>query len=170
MRLFIAINFNEDVIDDLVRMQAELKRCRVAGNFTKPENLHLTLAFIGEYGNPDDILEVMETVPFHPVPLKFDGLQYFRDMYFAGIGHAPELESYVRRLRRALSGNGIPFDRKKFSPHVTLIRKAFFRGGVPENIHVRETVATAVSLMRSERGKRGMVYTEIGGIDGDGKH
>ncbi len=35
MRLFIAINFNEDVIDDLVRLQAELKRCRVAGNFTK---------------------------------------------------------------------------------------------------------------------------------------
>lgn len=174
MRLFIAINFNEDVIEDLVRLQAELKHCRVAGNFTKPENLHLTLAFIGEYGNPDDVLDVMETVPFHPVPLKFDGLQHFRDMYFAGIGNIPELESYVRRLRRALSGNGIPFDRKKFSPHVTLIRKVSFRGGVPEevpeNIHVRETVATAVSLMCSERGKRGMIYTEIGGIDGDGKY
>ncbi len=149
MRLFIAINFNEDVIDDMVRLQAELKRCRAAGNFTKPENLHLTLAFIGEYGNLDDILEVMETVPFHPVPLKFDGLQYFRNMYFAGIGHTPELESYVRRLRRALSGNGIPFDRKKFSPHVTLIRKVSFRDGVPEelpkNIHVRETVGISVS-------------------------
>ena len=131
MRLFIAINFNEDVIEDLVRLQAEFKRCRVAGNFTKPENLHLTLVFIGEYGNPDDILDVMETVPFHPVPLKFDGLQHFRDMYFAGIGHTPELESYVRRLRRALSGNGIPFDRKKFSPHVTLIRKVSFRDGAP---------------------------------------
>lgn len=69
MRLFIAINFNEDVIEDLVRLQAEFKRCRVAGNFTKPENLHLTLVFIGEYGNPDDILDVMETVPFHPVVL-----------------------------------------------------------------------------------------------------
>ena len=174
MRLFIAINFNEDVIEDLVRLQAEFKRCRVAGNFTKPENLHLTLVFIGEYGNPDDILDVMETVPFHPVPLKFDGLQHFRDMYFAGIRHTPELESYVRRLRRALSGNGIPFDRKKFSPHVTLIRKVSFRDGVPEevpkNIHVRETVATEVSLMCSERGKRGMIYTEIGGIHGDGKH
>ena len=80
----------------------------------------------------------------------------------------------MRRIRRALAENGIPFDRKKFSPHVTLIRKVSFRDGAPEevpkNIHVRETVATEVSLMRSERGKRGMVYTEIGGIDGDGKH
>lgn len=48
MRLFIEINFNEDIIEDLVRLQAEFKRCRVAGNFTKPENLHLTLVFIGE--------------------------------------------------------------------------------------------------------------------------
>lgn len=171
MRLFIAINFNEDVINNLVRLQAELRDCGVEGNFTRPENLHLTLAFIGEYGNPDDVLDVMETVPFQPIPLKFECLQHFRDMYFAGIGHSPGLESYVRRLRRALSENGIPFDRKKFSPHITLIRKVSFRDGVPEeipaNINVRETVAAAVSLIHSERGRRGMIYTEIGGVDGD---
>ena len=46
MRLFIAINFNEDVTDDLARLQAELRDCGAEGNFTRPENLHLTLAFI----------------------------------------------------------------------------------------------------------------------------
>ena len=70
-----------------------------------------------------------------------------------------------------LSENGIFFDRKKFSPHITLIRKVSFRGGVPkevsENINVRETMAEAVSLMHSERGRKGMIYTEIGEIDGD---
>lgn len=171
MRLFIAINFNEDIINDLVRLQTELRSCGVEGNFTRPENLHLTLAFIGEYGNSDDVLDVMETVPFQPIPLKFEGLQHFRDMYFARLGNTPGLESYVRRLRRALSENGIPFDRKKFSPHITLIRKVSFRGGVPkevsENINVRETMAAAVSLMHSERGRKGMIYTEIGEIDGD---
>ncbi len=171
MRLFIAINFTGDIIDDLVRLQAELRDCGTEGNFTRPENLHLTLAFIGEYGNPDDVLDVMETVPFTPIPLKVECLQHFRDMYFARIGLTQGLESYVRRLRRALSEHGIPFDRKKFSPHITLIRKVSFRDGapkeVPENVNVRETVATTVSLMRSERGRRGMIYTEIGGIDGD---
>ena len=170
MRLFIAINFDGEVIDDLVRLQTELRDCGAEGNFTRPENLHLTLAFIGEYGNPDDVLDVMETVPFRPIPLKVEGLWHFRDMYFARMGHVPELERYVRRLRRALSENGIPFDRKKFSPHITLIRKVSFKDGVPgevpEHLNVRETVAKAVSLMHSERGKRGMIYTEIGSIDG----
>ena len=165
MRLFIAIKFNEKVINDLVELQAELKDCGAEGNFTRPENLHLTLAFIGEYGNPYDVLEVMETVPFKPIPLRFECLQHFRDMYFARIEHTPELESYVRRLRRVLSENGIPFDRKKFSPHITLIRKVSFKDGVPgevpEHVNVRETVAKAVSLMHSERGKRGMIYTEM---------
>ncbi len=171
MRLFIAIKFNEDIIDDLTGLQGKLRDCGAEGNFTRPENLHLTLAFIGEYGNPDDVLDVMETVPFTPIPLSFEGLQHFRDMYFLRTEHSPGLESYVRRLRRALSENGIPFDRKKFSPHITLIRKVSFRDGmpekIPEHISVRETVAAAVSLMHSERGKRGMIYTEIGGIDGD---
>lgn len=170
MRLFIALNFNENARNNLTNLQAELKNCGIEGNFTRPENLHLTLAFIGEYGNLDDILDVLEAVPFRPVPLRFEGLQYFRDMYLARIGNNPGLESYVRRLRRSLAENDIPFDRKKFSPHVTLIRKVSFRTGdvkaIPENIGI-STVAARVSLMRSDRGKRGMIYTEIGGVGDD---
>ena len=79
MRLFIAINFDGEALDDLVRLQTELRDCGAEGNFTRPENLHLTLAFIGEYGNPDDVLDVMEIVPFRPIPLKVEGLWHFRN-------------------------------------------------------------------------------------------
>ena len=64
-----------------------------------------------------------------------------------------------------LLDNGIPFDRKKFSPHITLVRKASFKGGdkIPvTDAPVGSMMVTRVSLMRSERGKNGMVYTEIG--------
>ena len=164
MRLFIAINFDEDVINALTKLQSELKESGACGNFTKPENLHLTLAFIGEYGNPDDILDVMEKVSFSPVNLRFEGLQHFRDMYFARVVDDPGLTSYVRRLRRALAEAGIPFDKKKFSPHITLIRKVSFRDGqlndIPQDFSL-DITADRVSLMRSERGKNGMIYTEI---------
>ena len=170
MRLFISINFNEETIEDLVNLQAELRGCGIDGNYTKPENLHLTLAFIGEYGNPDEVMEAIENVEFKPVTLEFEGLQHFRDMYFARIKNNPGLESIVRRLRRALSDKGIPFDRKKFRPHITLARKVSFREGalsnLPEDIKVRDTLAERISLMRSERGKNGMIYTEIGMIEG----
>ena len=165
MRLFIAINFDNGILDAIGDLQAELKNCGVDGHFTKRENLHLTLAFIGEYPDPDDVLDVIRSIPFEPVTLQFDGLQHFRDMYFARFQDNPELNRYVSRLRRALADAGIPFDRKKFMPHITLIRKAFIRGNrpaeLPESLSCDTITVEHASLMRSDRGKQGMIYTEI---------
>jgi len=47
MRLFIAINFNEKIKDRLCEMQGQLKAQTYAGNFSRRENLHLTLVFLG---------------------------------------------------------------------------------------------------------------------------
>lgn len=69
MRLFIAIRLDDSIRDALTEVQAALRRHRVGGNCTKIENLHLTLAFIGECGDPDRVLEVMRTVPFEPIPI-----------------------------------------------------------------------------------------------------
>ena len=46
MRLFIAIQFDENILDALMDFQADLKSQGVTGNYTKRENLHITLAFI----------------------------------------------------------------------------------------------------------------------------
>ena len=48
MRLFIAINFNDDTHNRLIALRDELRSRSERGNFSLPENLHLTLAFIGE--------------------------------------------------------------------------------------------------------------------------
>ena len=168
MRLFIAINFEERFLDGLVCLQESLRSAGAAGNFTKRENLHLTLAFIGEYGNPGNVLDVMETVDFRPVEIRLDGVGHFREMYLAKVAENPGLQSYVRRLRRALADYDIPFDRKKFSPHITLIRKVSYLNGAPhiEDLPKATAKVSSISLMRSERGRNGMVYTEIGCVAG----
>ena len=48
MRLFVAINFNNETRSRLLDLRDELRGKSQRGNFTAPENLHLTLAFIGE--------------------------------------------------------------------------------------------------------------------------
>lgn len=63
MRLFIAIQLDGNIKDALTAVQKTLRVNRVGGNYTKIENLHLTLAFIGEYGDPNRVLEVIRTVP-----------------------------------------------------------------------------------------------------------
>ena len=71
----------------------------------------------------------------------------------------------MKRLRAALLDEEIPFDRKKFLPHVTLIRKADCTKGkafLPEYLGGVSMKVNGISLMKSERGRHGMVYTEIG--------
>ena len=168
MRLFIAINFEDTFVDALVSLQNSLQSAGAIGNFTKRENLHMTLAFIGDYGNPEDVIEVMEDAQFRALDIRLEGVQQFREMYFARISENQGLEGYVRRLRRALADYGIPFDKKRFSPHITLIRKVSYLNGVPavSDMPKISTRVESVSLMRSERGKNGMLYTEIGNVGG----
>ena len=146
MRLFIAIPLSDAMKDALTAVQDEMYDNGVRGNFTSRENMHLTLAFIGEY--PD---------------LSLSGMGCFRDLWWAGMDESAPLHAVVRRIRHALADHNIPFDRKRFSPHITLIRKAT---GTMPGIQI-EKVSMPVErilLMRSDRGKHGMIYTEVGEI------
>ena len=167
MRLFIAIPFTKEIRKELQRFQNDLKRAGMTGRFSPVENLHLTLAFIGEYADPQDILDIMEQIPFEAFDLSLEGFGHFHDLYWAGIANCPPLAAYVRRLRRALAENDIPFDRKKFSPHITLVRKGVVRDGISITDPPSGTMhVDHIALMRSDRGKNGMIYTEVGGVDG----
>ncbi len=168
MRLFIAIRLNEEMINGLMSVQSAFRQRHIGGHYTPSENLHVTLAFIGEYSDPEPVLNAMQTVPFRPFTITLDGFGNFNDLLWCGIGHPEELTACVKRLRRALAEEGIPFDRKTFAPHITLLRKASFdrSKGLPgitvPNVSME---VRSISLMRSDRGKHGMIYTEIGRAD-----
>nr|MCR4590066.1 RNA 2',3'-cyclic phosphodiesterase [Lachnospiraceae bacterium] len=79
-----------------------------------------------------------------------------------------ELKKLVKTIRHSLSDKGIPFDRKRFSPHITVLRKASFTGNSDSfKIYLpdEEMKVEDISLMRSDRGKNGMIYTEIGYVE-----
>ena len=163
MRLFIAINLSEAMRDALTAAQDEMYGKGIRGNFTPRENMHLTLAFIGEYPDKEQVMDALSSVTFSAFSLSLSGLGCFRDLWWAGMDESVPLAAVARRIRRALAEHNIPFDRKRFSPHITLLRKAV---GTMPGIRI-ETVSMAVeriSLMRSDRGKHGMIYTEVGAI------
>ena len=163
-RLFIAICFDDDMQDALAEIQDDLMRCGVKGSYTSRENLHMTLAFIGEYDDPERVVEVMKSVPLRSFSIRLSGYRPFRDMFFADFEENEALREYVKRLRRALLDEEIPFDRKKFLPHVTLIRRAECtrdKAFLPEFQDGEAMRVNGISLMKSERGKHGMIYTEV---------
>ena len=163
MRLFIAINLSEAMRDALTAAQDEMYGKGIRGNFTPRENMHLTLAFIGEYPDKEQVMDALSSVTFSAFSLSLSGLGCFRDLWWAGMDESVPLAAVARRIRRALAEHNIPFDRKRFSPHITLLRKAV--GTMPGiRIETVSMVVERISLMRSDRGKHGMIYTEVGAI------
>lgn len=164
MRLFIAIQLSKTIKDSLINLQKNMKASGVTGNYTRTENLHLTLAFIGEYDNPSYAAHTLETISLKPFVLRLSGTGTFGNLFWAGIEQSEELTSLVKQVRKALSDADIPFDKKKFSPHITLIRKAMCKNGrtLPDvKVSPCDMSVERISLMKSERGDHGMIYTEI---------
>ncbi len=163
MRLFIAIRLDDKMKKAAAEVQARFRAAHIRGNYTPAENMHLTLAFIGEYNDPDQVLETIESISFRPFTITMDQVGCFGDLWWTGFAGSDALEALVRKLRRALAEEQIPFDRKKFRPHVTILRKADYAKGIGIPQIERNPVSMRVdriALMRSDRGKNGMIYTE----------
>lgn len=163
MRLFAAIKPDSKTLAALALMQEQMKKQGVYGNYTPLSNIHITLSFIGEYGKPEKVLDAMKSVSFCPFELSLNGTGNFGDLYFAKMHVSDNLISYVKELRTAFDSAEIPYDKKKFTPHITLLRRGS-KPPVMQNITVKPVTMTAdrVYLMRSDRGCAGMIYTPLG--------
>ena len=164
MRLFIAIPLSNEMKRRVAEVQDMFRSHSVRGNYTPAENLHITLAFIGEYHDPDEVMDALSRVSFQPFSLSMDHIGCFGELWWTGFENSDELEVLAGKVRRVLAEAGIPFDRKKFKAHVTILRKPVYMGkrmGAVEFEPARMRVEK-ISLMRSDRGKHGMIYTELG--------
>ncbi len=161
MRLFAAIKFDKPTEDALYARVCELKRCCDGGVFTRRENLHLTVAFIGESDKPYKALECIKKYKFEPFEVSLGSFGRFgRDIYYISVlsdGLAPLAEG----IRKNLTEAGFDIDTKPFVPHITLGRQCrlISEPAMPLNL-VTDTVGK-VCLMRSDRINGKLVYTEI---------
>lgn len=161
MRIFIAVQLSDEMKKAMVGIMHELKKQGITGDFVPMQNLHMTLAFLGEVDDPTQIRQVMDRISVEKSRISVSEFGNFGDVFWAGIKGNQKLKKYVADLRKELKTNGLSCDEKKFTPHVTLIRKQ--KGKRPVNVSIPKTdmVVTKVSLMKSEikDGKR--IYKEI---------
>ena len=161
MRLFIAIPLAEEMKKELVACMHDLKMQGVEGSYVPAQNLHLTLAFIGEYDNPAQVKKVLESVPLQPFRLSLSEKGNFGDILWAGVKGNQKLKTYVKDLRAALNAAGIPFADDKFIPHITLIRKASARKSYEVRLPKAEMMVKKASLLKSEMKGGKTVYKEM---------
>ena len=161
MRLFIAIQLSDPMKKALVNMMHELKKQGVEGNYVPAQNLHMTLAFIGEYDDPARIKEVISRVPVPEFRMSLSDMGNFGNTLWAGVKGNQKLKAYVKDLRSALDAEGIPYDRDKFVPHITLIRKYTAKRSYKVSMPKAEMMVKRASLMKSEQKDGKPVYKEL---------
>ena len=166
MRLFIAALFPEDTIGELKGLRENLRRSSESGSFVPDSNLHLTLAFLGECNEKqkDDAISTIKRLHDFSVPVDINRMGYFsRDdgrLWFAQLEDSEALTGLHDELQDNLKELGLPFNGKRFRPHITLARRV--RGDMkPGRIPKVHSQIVSVDLMLSERINGRMVYTSL---------
>lgn len=165
MRLFIAVLFTPELIAELTGAVERLRRSAESGRFSYPENLHLTLAFLGETDRADAAARVMGEAASEPFTLTLSGCGRFRraggDIVWAGLAENRALSDYAERLADGLRRDGFTVEYRKFSPHITLGREVVTSGPLRFDINPLSMECRRISLMKSERINGRQIYTEI---------
>jgi len=125
IRLFVAVDLPEDVRDDLALMAHGLPGAR----WLDDTQLHLTLRFVGEVDGVvyRDVMGVLGRIRAQPFEIALAGLGFFpprgqpRSLW-AGVTRSEPLEHLRKVVDGGLSRLGLPTDRKRWVPHVTLAR------------------------------------------------
>ena len=166
MRLFIAINFNPDTLSQLLAVRDELCSRSTDGNYTVPNNIHLTLVFLGECNAEQtaDIKAAMDATRFNSFTICIDSIGRFKrndgNLWWAGVSKSKPLQKLQWDLSDRLIANGFTLEKHKYSPHITLGRKVITKATPRAVEPFGETVST-IELMKSERLGGKLVYTSI---------
>lgn len=170
MRLFISINFDPGAVGEFVAAREALRRWAGRGSFARGENLHLTLAFLGEQpeGRLAQVRDAMLAAAggARAFTLRFERAGRFRreegDIWWLAPADCPELFRLQEVLAAELEARGFPLEKRRFSPHLTLARRVRDEGSpgallpAPVDCRVRD-----IRLMLSERPEGRLTYTEL---------
>lgn len=124
MRLFIALVLPQGIKQLLLSEQAKLSSIEgVNLRFPKIRDAHITLAFLGDRADADELIEQMRMVKFKPFSLTTSRRGIFKReevpaVFWIGLGGASELLALQKQVTTAISFE----ENRKYKAHLTLAR------------------------------------------------
>jgi 2'-5' RNA ligase len=131
VRLFVAVELPEAVADAVAGIAVAARERLPPASWVRRENLHLTLAFLGEVDEPSaGALEpaLARAVGGQaPIAARIEGAGCFPPrgavrVVWLGVEPAPALAELAQRVRAAVLRSAVADDDKPFRSHVTLAR------------------------------------------------
>ena len=129
MRLFIALDIDDEIRGRIVRFVEGVSGFAPDARWARPESLHVTLKFIGEQPEPmvEEIKRALRTIEASTVALQFRGYGFFPTakaprVFWVGIEAGTELATLAAMVDQQTARLGILKEERAFSPHLTLAR------------------------------------------------
>lgn len=167
MRLFTALNPSENDKDIIEKYIIRLRQAGAVGNFSRRENLHITLAFLGETDRLGEAAEAMENTVTEPFVYRLSALGRFKgygkgDTVFLGVEDDSVMKKLASSLSDKLREKGFKLESRSFKAHLTIGREIYGYEKI-RDISIPGLVISAgeMSLMKSERIRGRLTYTPV---------
>lgn len=181
VRTFICLQLPDFARDRLASTQQRLRESGAPVRWVKPQNIHLTLKFLGSVPAERlrDVVQAVQraAVPAPPIPLELTALGCFPDrraprVIWAGLKQLPEeLGGLQQRVEKELVAVGFLPESRPFSPHFTLGRvrsgrnvRKLMAAMKEERLESLRFEAAEVVVMASRLHPSGALYTPVSHI------
>jgi 2'-5' RNA ligase len=181
MRCFIAIELPGEVKSALAGLQEEFKKYGVDVRWVKPDNIHLTLKFLGDIDEKkvEEIVKRVEKIcdKYESFSLETKGVGIFPSLHsprvlWVGIKGNSSLIRLQADMEDEMSSIGFKRENRGFTPHLTIGR---FKSSVGKRelanrieLHRDDSFGLinvkAIVLMKSDLKPSGAEYTRIAEI------
>ena len=178
IRSFVALELSDEVREHLVALLQRLHRTGAAVKWVEPENLHLTLKFLGEV--PEErvelIAEALKSVAQATEPFSFTvkGVGGFPDLrrprvLWVGVEAVQPLLRLQQLVEKSMERLGFAPEGRAYHPHITIGRVKAMAGmeKVKEilseyaNTKFGEVFVSHLTLFRSDLSREGPTYTPL---------
>ena len=180
IRAFIAINLDPQVVEEIAKIQAVLKKAGGDIRWVRPEGFHLTLKFLGDIQR-DQVTAILAALqdalkgqsPLFVIAQGLGVFPHVKRPRVLWVGLQGEgLKELNDKIEQALIPLDFPPEDRDFTPHLTLGRVRSLRGWEKVLPAMQEKQAewfgesrvNEVVLYRSDLGPDGAVYTPLGKI------
>lgn len=177
-RTFIAVDFNDQqVVYRAQEAQRKLIESGIVMKPVEPENLHITLWFLGEL-DPQRlklILDNVKGVKFKPFKLEVKGVGYFPggsriNVIWLGIEDPSNgLTTILDQLLERLTRLGFRYEERGFTPHLTIGRVKYVKDKQAalkalnefKELYFGKQLVEAFKVKKSTLTQKGPIYSDL---------
>jgi 2'-5' RNA ligase len=173
VRTFVALELSKDIQDQLALAQETIRGCRARLTFVDPENIHITVKFLGEVDEKrlPGVIDALRSFAFRSFPIKA-GLVTVNNpkrphTIWCSIDDSGQGEQLFHLIEDELLPLGFERETRRFTPHATLARvksphPSLFStlDGLKDKSYGRCTIC-GVKLKKSTLLPQGPVYEDL---------